>query len=220
MIEILTTVAQEERYDLLVVLGKNIGVDSTPNLIRERYRTYGTLGALSPESCMNVMAAGLLWTPDTDILFSSGQTAGPDVPAEAAAQKALFVELFPGVPEGHLRTEEVSLDTGGNARETAKRLDAQARRYRHIGLVSIGRTGHARNATWLFRNRGVPVAATHAAEAVLAQHSPEHADYVREWARTKRVAQERRKERVRSVLIHTIDPNGELLSLVTQRTRR
>ena len=197
--------------DLLVVLGKNIGVGATPEEIRRKPHH------LSPESRMNVLAAGALWSPEVDVLFSTGQTAGSDTPSEASAMKRYFMHRYPHIPESRLLTEEQSIDTAGNAEEVARMLVERGQPYKRIGLVTVGY--HLDNAVKLFANYGVPVADKYAAEVEVRRIHPVLGRYVRLWSESERVISEYRRERVRSLLL-PIDRKGKLLRQVTARTRQ
>lgn len=195
--------------DLLIVLGKNIGIGSSPEDIRARH------DHLSRESRINAIAAGELWAPGTDILFSTGQTAGSDTLSEAEAMKSFFKKLYPKVPENYLLTEEKSIDTAGNAEEVAKMI--AERRYKRIGLVTVGY--HMHGAKTLFNNYGVNIAYTFEAEDAMRTRSRHYDTYAQGWAQSDRVKQEEKKEFVRRVIL-PIDRKGKLLRLVTTKTRK
>jgi len=195
--------------DMLVVLGKNIGIGSPPEAIRNN-RWH-----LSTESRLNVIAAGELYRPGTELLFATGKTAGEDVPSEARAMRDYFDRLFPDVPEEAKQLAENSIDTAGNAEEASQMLAGS--RYGHIGLLSVGY--HVENARILFENYGVTIDWAYAAEEIVKERSSHHAAYVLAWKGLSRVRAERRKERVRKVLLRTIDPKGKLLRVVTTRSR-
>jgi hypothetical protein len=196
---------------LLLVAGKNIGVDSTVEDMRQSRHH------LSPESRMSVMAAALEWNPDTDILFMGGHTAGADIPSEAAAMKHFFRNRYPDIPADHLFTETQSVDTAGNAEEAARILAANPdSHYEHIGLISVGY--HVENAAKLFRNFGIPVDQIIASEEKVRAIHPAMDRYVTAWHQADRVASERRKERVRSMML-PVDRKGKLLRIITSRSR-
>lgn len=201
---------QESHPELLIVLGKNIGVGSTPADIRR------SQWHLSAESRMNVIAAGQLYEPGMHILFSGGQTAGNDVPAESHAMRSYLGQLFPGVPGRDVLVEDRSYDTAGNAEEVAKMLATLP--YRCIGLLSVGY--HVDNAATLFRRHGVPIDKRYASDEIMGRRSPHHEAYAEAWTDLKRIRQERKKEMVRTLLLHTIDPRGKMLQRIAQRSRR
>ena len=206
------TVVRENRLpptDLLIVLGKNLGIGSTPEDMRRRH------DHLSRESRINALAAGELWTPGTDILFSGGHTAGPSTPSEAGAMRDYFMSLYPKVPGTHLLTEENSIDTAGNAEEIAKIL--AERRYKRIGLITVGY--HLDNAATLLRNYGVSLTDTYASEEAMRARSNHHDSYSRKWAETERVRKEYRKEAVRKKLL-VVDRKGRAVHLIAGLTRK
>ena len=201
--------ALAESPDLLIVLGKNIGIGSSPENIRHRH------DHLSRESRINTTAAGELWTPGTDILFSGGQTAGLDTASEAAAMKDYFKKLYPNVPNSNLFLEEKSIDTAGNAEETTKFLSEN--HYKHIGLLTVGY--HLKNARRLFENFGVNISETFAAEKTVQTRSPLHKTYITGWSDSKHVKREYKKEALRSIVL-VADRKGRIVHLITTRSRR
>jgi len=199
----------------LVVLGKNIGVESgPPEILRDNF-------SLSHESRFDALAAGELWHPGMEIIFSSGSTV-PGLPSEAAAMKKYMQTHVnnrfgrPKVPEDAILLEEKSIDTAGNAEEVARLL--KERTYRCIGLVSVGY--HVNNAARLFKNYGVPINQKFASEEIVRQISPRHERIVENWKKTKRIKDEHRKEMLRTILLLTrIDRKGKLLRKITSRSR-
>lgn len=204
-------VNQSAAPELLIVLGKNIGVGSTPEDIRHKPRH------LSQESRMNVLAAGELWTPDTDLLFSSGQTAGQGTLSEAGAMKDYLAMRHPEIPEERVFTEERSIDTAGNADEVAKLLAQKEKSYGRVGLVTVGY--HLKNAARLFQNYGVQINDKYPAEVVVRTIHPVLNRYVMLWSASDKVAAEYRRERIRAMML-SIDKRGKLLRQITTRNRR
>jgi uncharacterized SAM-binding protein YcdF (DUF218 family) len=199
--------------DLLVVLGKNIGVGSTVEDIRRVH------DHLSPESRISAEAAGMLYEAgdgNLDLLFSTGHTAGPDVPSEAAAMKAYMKALYPDIPDDRVHTEEASFDTRTNAIEVAKWLGA-GERYGRIGLMSVGY--HIGNAAKLFSRLGVDIDETYASDEIVRGRSEEDRLFIQDWFGSDRIKKELKKEPLQSVLLATIDRRGRLLQTVTQRSR-
>jgi uncharacterized SAM-binding protein YcdF (DUF218 family) len=203
--------------DLLVVLGKNIGVGSTVEDIQRAD------DHLSLESRISAEAAGMVYEayprPDNlNILFSTGHTAGPDVPSEAAAMAAHMKALYPGIPEDRVHTEEKSFDTRTNAIEVASWLDSRPTfRQGRIDLMSVGY--HIGNAAILFNRLGVPISRTYASDEVLRERSEKDEVFIQDWFGSSRIQKELKKEGLRSVLLATIDRRGRLLQTVTQRSR-
>jgi uncharacterized SAM-binding protein YcdF (DUF218 family) len=196
--------------DLLIVLGKNIGVDSTVVDIQDNRWN------LSVESRLNVLAAGELYQPGMQILFSTGKTAGEDTPSEAAAMYSYFKRFFPTVPGEDILLDEASIDTASNAAEVSKLL--KDRHYDRIGLLSVDY--HVDNARTLFTRYGVAIDQTFASNEVIKNRSHHHEAYALAWASLDRVKSERKKEMVRKVLLHTFDRKGKALQQVTKRSRK
>ena len=173
-------------HTALVVLGKNIGVGSSPGTIRrDNFH-------LSNETRINVLAGGILYQPGMDIICSSGETAGP--PSEARAMKRYLQVHFPDIPEEHIILEEHknSIDTAGNAEEVAKIVKAKG--YKYIGLVTVGY--HLNNAVTLFERYGVPIEQKFIAEDVVQERSLRHERYLKYWEETGRIKREKKKERI------------------------
>jgi uncharacterized SAM-binding protein YcdF (DUF218 family) len=202
--------------DLLVVLGKNIGVGSSPAVIRM------TPDYLSEESRMNANAAGMLYaaSPDVNLLFSSGHTSGPDVPSEAAAMRDYLLRgiyIPEEVAEARIALEEKSIDTATNAKEVARMLEETGPNYGRIDLVTVG--FHTRNAKILFKRYGVPVEEAIASEDIIRERSKADEAFIQEWLGTTKVRKEIQRERVRSVLLATIDRRGKLPHVVASLSR-
>lgn len=194
--------------ELIVVLGKNIGVDSTgQDIAHDNFH-------LSTDSRMNTLAAGMVYTPGVEYLFATGKTAGENIPAESDSMIAYFKKHFPDVPNEVLHKDALSKDTAGNASETAFFL--KEREYDSLALVTVGY--HLENAGTLFERHGVPIARHIASESVVRERSSHHEKFVNEWESSTRVKKEKRKEVVRSLLLH-VDRKGTLLSYITARTR-
>ena len=202
--------------DVLVVLGKNLGVDWDAARIRAEP------DYLSPDSRLNVLAAGMLFEhwgkatdaePTTELLLSGGQTIGPapDFPSQPEAARTLLLQRFPSIPKEKTSLDETGIDTAASARTMRDFVDAE--RYHRIGLLSVGY--HLKNALQLFTNHGVAVACAVASEAIVAEHSPIHRQYVTDWRNEPRMQQEARRELIRGFLIRTIDPRGTLLRRFT-----
>jgi uncharacterized SAM-binding protein YcdF (DUF218 family) len=197
--------------DLLIVLGKNIGVGSSPDDIRhDKYH-------LSRESRLNVLAAGSLYRPGMKILFSTGETAGEGVPAESDAMRSYLMSRFPEIPEEDIELEDNSIDTAGNAEEVASQLEENGEMPENIGLLTVGY--HVPAAEKLFKRYGVPVTQTFSAEEVLKNRGQSFKQYAEAWEQTDRIKNEYKKEKFRNWLLH-IDRKGKLLRLITQRSRK
>jgi|SRR5450755_1821684 uncharacterized SAM-binding protein YcdF (DUF218 family) len=196
-------------HTVLVVLGKNIGVGSSPKTIRrDKFN-------LSNESRINVLAGGILYQPGMDIIFSSGETAGS--PSEARAMKRYLQLHFPDIPEEHIILEEhkYSIDTAGNAEEVAKIVKEKG--YKNVELVTVGY--HLDNAATLFKRYGVSITQSFIAEDVVQERSFRHKQYLERWNKTGRIKIEKKKEMIRKILL-IIDRKGKFLHLITRRTRK
>lgn len=166
---------------------------------------------------MNAVAGGRVYPLEIDrqLLFSTGHTAGPDIPSEAAAMRDYMLSRGLYVPPEHITLEEKSNDTATNAMETAHILEARGINYSRIDLLSVG--FHLRRATKLFKNFGVPIEEGIASEDVLKEYGDP--EFEQGWAESPSVRAERRKELIGHLLVSTIDPNGTLLHKITARTR-
>lgn len=201
--------------DALVVLGKNIGIDSTrENITNDNFH-------LSQDSRMNALAGGLIFKAEqargntVDIIFSTGKTAGEEIRSEAKAMSDFVQRKFPDIPREHIILEETSIDTAGNALEVSKIVKEKG--YKNIGLVTVGY--HLENAVTLFERYGTPVQQTFAAEAIVRDRSSRHEQFINEWEASPRVRKEKMKEQIRKVLLHTIDPKGKLIGLLTKKRK-
>jgi uncharacterized SAM-binding protein YcdF (DUF218 family) len=205
-----------ESPDLLIVLGKNIGVGSTKEDIQaDKYH-------LSVESRFNTLAARAIYESGMTVLFSTGQTAGPEIPSEAGAMRDYFMSRYRKdlADPKDVKTEEISIDTAGNAKEVARWLQGNRQKYGKIKLLTVGY--HAEAATTLFENYGVKIDETLVAEDILSSpRTPGHKayeEYIDAWRKTDRIKKENKKEHARQLLLH-IDRKGKLVRLITQRSR-
>jgi len=202
------------KLDALIVLGKNIGEGWSPEKIRR------TRNLLSGHSKLNVLAAGDLYNQGLTqrIIFSTGQTAGADYPSEALAMKAFLKEKFPQIPDSAIILEENSIDTAGNAEEVAKIIEKHG--FSNVGLLTVG--FHLPNARTLFERFGVKIDDTDSfkAEEIVKDRAKKPELFVESYSNSPLVKREKRKERVRTILLYTIDRRGRLLREVTKRQRK
>jgi uncharacterized SAM-binding protein YcdF (DUF218 family) len=197
--------------DVLIVLGKNIGVGSSPEDMRnDKYH-------LSRESRLNALAAGNLYKPGMEIIFSGGNTAGEETDSEAEAMYKYFRTRFPDVPEDSIVLEENSITTTSNAQEIKKILAEREDSAKNIGLLSVGY--HLHGAVKLFKNNGVKIDQKFAAEKILSERATGYKDYVEAWSKTPRIKKERLKEAARIALL-TIDRKSRVSHAVAKRTRK
>lgn len=197
----------EGRVDTLVVLGKNIGEDWTGEDIRnQRFH-------LSPHSRRNVIAAGIRYKDGltSSILFSTGQTAGPDVPSEAEAMRVQLKRIFKSIPDAAIQTEEQSWDTNTNAKFVKPKIENGG--YRRVGLET--NIFHLRRARFLFRRRRVQITQTIASEDIIARRWPR---YIQNVLASDLVRRETKKEG-RLYLIQRIPFAADVMSWITKRTR-
>jgi uncharacterized SAM-binding protein YcdF (DUF218 family) len=194
--------------DVLIVLGKNIGIESTgEDIRRDNFH-------LSTDSRLNVLASGMLYEPGMIIFDSTGQTAGPDIPSEAEAMRKYRAVHFKDIPAINQLLEDDSVDTAGNAEKMAEKL----REIPHgeVRLVTVGY--HLENATKLFERYGVKIAKGYASEKEVKRRSSHHAAYIERWEKSERVKKEKRKELVRKGFL-LVDRKGKIMHQVTKRSR-
>jgi hypothetical protein len=216
--ESLTTT--QERFtdapDLLIVLGKNIGIASSPEKIRNDRRQ------LSHDSRLNVLAAAVLYrnNPGMKILFSGGQTAGVENLSEAEAMKEYLMTRFPDIPKEDINTEDLSIDTTTNAQEIERMLHESEDPPEHIGLLTVGY--HMKNASRIFNTHEIPIEQKFAAEDVLRKNYGSDGyfnEHLTKWNKTPRVRAERFKEMAKTIIL-SLDPESKLLHTINKRTRK
>lgn len=198
--------------DALVVLGKNIseGIGDSPEDIR------ASRSKLSLESEINAIAAGMLYSTGAcrKIIFSTGHTAGPEVPSEARAMKDYMLRHFPDISEEAVILEEESINTKQNAQEVSKIVGKH--QFEHVGLLTVGY--HLPRSFNEFQRAGVEVEQKFAAEDVLQLRSRRHQELIDRWHQSELVRKETNKERIARLLLK-IDPSGRLIDAITSRTR-
>lgn len=194
------------KLDALVVLGINI---IPGGFTREEIREQPDF--LSPLSRLNALAAGELYKMGIAqrIIFSSGHTAGKDIPSEAQAMKDFLKKRFPEIPDEAIILEEKSIDTSSNAQEVGKII--KERGFTNVGLLTIG--PHAKNAWLLFQRHGVKIdwSDVFESEGELAKRARDDEEFLRALAKTKPYRKMEQIERFRGLLLHTIDRKGKLL---------
>lgn len=150
------------KLDVLIVMGRNF----LPG--HKRHEIESTSTHLSPESRMNVWAAVLLYRAGLvgNILFSTGYTAGKDLPSEAQAMKNLFIRLSGISQDIALRVilppQEETKSTDPESKEDARIVKEYG--FRNVGVLTTGGdrdidqpTGHIDRALWWFNKRGLDV---------------------------------------------------------------
>lgn len=198
--------------DILVVLGKNIGVERSRQQIRRNPRH------LSMESKFNVRAAGQIAAAGLvhdGIIFSSGHTAGKDVASEAFAMFGYYLDRFPKntVP---VVLEEGSFETSTNAKEVKNMLERPGREDATVGLITVGY--HLDRAKKFFENYGVELAYWGASEDWVRQESQRHARLVSQAYTSDRVRMEEVQEQRRRI-VQKFDRKGRIPQLLTRVTR-
>jgi len=138
-----------QKYDALVVLGKNIGIGWTRNRIRK------TKHFLSDRSEFSVMAgAALFGSGNFDkIIFSSGKTSGIKYPSEAQAMSDFLLLKFPDFPKNKIILEEISVDTLQNAEEIRKIADREGIKT----MLVMTTPEHFARSKMLFKKEGMNV---------------------------------------------------------------
>lgn len=195
--------------DLLVVLGKNLGVGSSRQDIRE------SPDYLSIDSRISTLAAAELYgyIPGMRILLSGGRTIGEDFPSQPSAARDFLHAVYPDIRLEDVLLDEDGPNTAASAESVAKIAQTQEINFQHLGLLSVGY--HVKNAAVLFERRDAPVETVIASEGILAERSQE--DRARMIARggLRRIKAERLKEMARTVALHTVDKDGEGLARFT-----
>jgi len=152
------------KYDALVVLGKNIGVGWTRNRIRK------TKYFLSDRGEFSILAGGILFKSGnfSHLIFSGGKTAGHDFPSEAKAMSDFLVLNFPDFPKDKIILEDISMDTVQNAQEVKKIAD----KLKLKTLLVMTTPEHFKRSKMLFKKEGMDVDMISSSE-VLKKHAPD-----------------------------------------------
>lgn len=179
---------------------------------------------VSFESIAIALAAGYLYEAKFTplIIFSTGKTAGRDFPSEAQAMRDYLLAKFPHIPADSTMLEEKSKNTKENAIECAN--ITQRYGFKRLALMSIG--VHVKNAARLFERHGLPINKNRilAAETVVYSHlalqSPQQADpFISDFRLKVLLRGNSLREFIRSILLSTIDKDGNLLSIIANKTR-
>lgn len=218
---------ETEPINVLVILGKNIGVKSTPEKIRR------TPDHLSPDSRINAIATADIvsdiFQPDY-VIFSSGHTAGKSIPSEAASMNAFLTNntrRFPAIPkEIPVILEEKSIDTASNADEVSKivsEIEKDTNRNAQVILVTTGY--HLGNAAKIFRDKRINVWDWngYASDDVVAKRARVPQYFLENYNRQKRIQEETTREKIRSIILHSgpFRPLGDLaIRTLTRMTRK
>jgi uncharacterized SAM-binding protein YcdF (DUF218 family) len=208
MAKLTTPTNATDEPDVLIVLGKNIGIQSTQNDIRE------DSDHLSTDSRINVLAAVESYQPGMTLIFSTGKTSGEDIPSEASAMYNFFKKEFRGELKGKVILEENSIDTATNAAEVSNILKNMS--HGRVYLLTVGH--HLRNAITLFERNGVTIQKGIISENVVRNSSVSHKKFIDNWALSDRVKKERIKELIRKIGL-IVDRKGTLMHLITRHRK-
>lgn len=153
-----------EKYDAIIVLGKNVGYFGSRGKIRK------SKNFLSKRSELNVMAAGLLFEAGftNTLIFCGGKTAGKDFPSEAEAMKNFLKKKFLNIPPSSIILEDKSLDTKQNV-EFAKEL---IKNQKLIKVAFLTSSAHIKRSKMLFKKFGLNLKAI-STQDVVRKYSPE-----------------------------------------------
>lgn len=206
--------------DILVVLGKNIGIGSAKRDIQKNPRH------LSMESKFAVRAAAQLARQKLvkrAILFSGGHTAGEYTPSEAQAMFDYYFDHAP-VKGPPVILEEKSIDTSTNAKEVGRKLtnfmmrgDLGLNFDSTIGVLTIGY--HLERSLKYFDSYNIRVAWWGASEDLLSGESPRHAGLRSRFVGSTIYRREQAEEDKR-LFVQTFDPKGWIPQAVLRFTRR
>lgn len=201
---------EKERHpQAVVVLGRNLVVGENHNSIREDNFD------LSFESKINAIA-GVMVAQECGlpIVFSTGITT-PGAKSESEAQRdyVRFKKIKGVVSSLKKYVEAVSIDTATNAIEIARMG------FTDVDLVTTG--DQLGNAKFLFEGQGIRVHKTYKSEDIIAKRSKRHKSLIKRYKSfwNFRVKAQNFLEVVRSILLHTVDPRGKFLHMITSRTR-
>lgn len=199
--------------DSVVALGKNW-----------EFPVYGKRISLSLESKITALAAAELFIRgDTNsIIFSGGKTAGDDAkgvpyPSEAEEMKR-FMRIFfhkNEISDKAIILEEFSIDTAGNAEEVFKIVNNK--KLKKIGLLTVG--FHLPRAKEIFKNHGVKIQKFFSSEEILKNKNPYYDRLLSDYYWSSKYFTEVLKETVGLGLVHTIDPKGQIVRKITEKTR-
>lgn len=212
-------------HTVLVVLGKNIGVDWTADRIRR------TPGHLSPHSEINADAAGIALEEGLadEVIFTVTNTAGSrplseeeglesgdidgigkPVPSEARLMAVRFGQIYPHLAD-RVSVQERSWDTNRDAKETRRLIDVGA--IWPTDRVVLMTTGFHHPRAWdLFRKARVK-AYGFISERILALRDPTRA---KEYVESDLYKKELEKEEV----VHAIQIFPFAADLITEVTKK
>jgi hypothetical protein len=195
--------------DLLVVPGKNIGIGWSPQDIRNDPKH------LSTESRIITTAAGMLYRPGMTMLLTGGRTAGVDFLAQPEYALDYLYRRFPHIPLQNVILDNSSIDTAGSAQYVSSLF--KVLEYNQSAVLGIG--GHVENIGKMFTNYDAKPDYLVAAEDIFSRKSQFHRQYIDKWRRQPATRLERQKEAIRGFGLKTIDPRGNMLRLITSKTR-
>ena len=201
-----TAEVPRQKLDALIVLGRNF----LPGFKRKEIEAQRH--HLSPDSRINVLAAGLLYKAGfaDKIIFSTGHTAGEDLPSEAQAMKSHLLRIFPSIPEEAIILEEISLDTQENAKEVKKIIDKY--KFENVGLLTV--RSHLKRAIRLFEKAGL-TASPFASEETLKDKRAKFINNYMSSDLGKKIA---KQERI-VALVQPLPLGAQFLRMVVKLTR-
>lgn len=167
---------------------------------------------LTIESKMNAIAAVVLYKKGIGqkIIFSGGYTK--EEQSEAGKMLEFIKRQFNDIPLDDIILDEGSIDTADNASKVKKILPEGSK----FVLISFGY--HLKRAKRIFNNFGLHAEKVFASEKVLKQESPKY-DYILQKFNWKRKIIKLQREILCLFLVHTIDPKGKILRVVTSNSR-
>ena len=202
-------------YDALVGHGYNITLRSKQEVINDSDH-------LSYESKIIGIAIGLLLSENfaEHLVLSTGPTIKGI--SESLHMKEFILRQFPHLSKFPIILEEESIDTAGNAEKSTKIVRGLGAR--DVAIISL--RDHIINAAKLYHRNGLTIAESGiiGAENVIYERLLRKSKEDAEIFRRGFIAHQflyggKHKELARSVLLATIDKDGQKLNRITQITR-
>jgi hypothetical protein len=207
------------KLDVLIVLGHNLSPWPVENVRH-------TPGHISKLTKLNVIAAGILCQKGiaNNVIFSTGQTFGLDMPSEAYVMEEFWQQRYPNLAHIQRILEVESFDTAGNGEKSYE--IARTKGFHEVGIIS--NELHVNNAITLFRRYGhqindcnVFVSEQVLADSLRSKGLNKEADSFLQTMKDYTLLQGVNfREEIRGKLLEYADPNGKWLQEITKRTRR
>jgi len=169
---------------------------------------------LTPQSKITAIASGVLYKEDIaqKIIFSGGHTKGKDKKSEAELMFDLLKKKFPDIPDTDVVLEENSIDTAENAEEVKKILPQNS------NIILLSFSYHLKRARIIFHNFNLNINKIYASDIVLSKQKTKYKNLLNEF--TLKIKIQRIIWEIFCLfLVYTIDPKGQMLRLITRRTR-